>query len=325
MALIHRSQSIPELYCPFPTQLNPLVIHADEHTANWVKQFGLVQSADVWEHYREQKFTWMVARMFPSATLEALCIAADLNTLLFVLDDQYDEATEATEAVRKKENFERFLAQVRGILVGHERKTLAQHGPSLAAISNFWERICQLSTPAWQTRFAESMKRAFVANLWRIELVKQNRLPAVEEYMRFRQEFGGANFFADLVEVMENISLPDEVIWNGTVQTLITLCSDTICYANDLFSYRKELKQGDEMNLVMLLKRHERLSVEDAVFKATQIHDDKVKEFIRLSQQLPSFDQETNRELLRFVNALAVMMRGNIDWSGMDTARYQMA
>jgi len=321
---MQRSLSTPALYCPFPTQLNPLVAQADEHTAQWVQQFDLVRSAEVWQHYREQRFTWMVARMFPDAGLEELCIAADLNTLLFVLDDQYDEATAATEAVRKKENFELFLEQVRSILEDHQRKTLSQHGPALAAISDFWERICRLSSPRWQARFAESMKRAFVANLWRIELVKQNRLPAVEEYMRFRQQFGGANFFADLVEVMEGISLPDEVIWHGTVQTLITLCSDTICYANDLFSYRKELQQGDEMNLVMLLKHHEGLSLEDAVFKATRIHDDKVQQFVRLSRQLPSFSAGVNRELVRFVNALAVMMRGNIDWSTLDTARYQM-
>jgi hypothetical protein len=325
MALIQRSMSTPELYCPFPTNLNPLVIQADDHTADWVKKFDLVMSDEVFQHYREQKFTWMVARMFPSADLEALCIAADLNTLLFVLDDQYDEASTETEDVRKKENFEMFLGQVRSILQDHERKTLSKHGPSLAAISDFWERICRRSTPAWQHRFAESMKRAFVANLWRIELVKQNRLPGVGEYMQFRQQFGGANFFADLVEVMENISLPDEAIWNDTIQQMITLCSDTICYANDLFSYRKELLQGDEMNLVMLLKHHERLSLEDAVFKATQIHDGKVKQFVQLSRQLPSFGKETDREILRFVNALAVMMRGNIDWSRMDTARYQMA
>ena len=325
MALIQRSVSTPELYCPFPTSLNPLVTLADEHTADWVREFDLVRSEGIFQHYREQKFTWMVARMFPSADLEALCIAADLNTLLFVLDDQYDEATTDTEDVRKKENFELFLEQVRSIVQDHERKTLSQHGPALAAISDFWERICRRSTPAWQARFAESMKRAFVANLWRIELVKQHRLPGVQEYMQFRQQFGGANFFADLVEVMENISLPDEAIWHNTVQTMITLCSDTICYANDLFSYRKELVQGDEMNLVMLLKHHERLSMEDAVFKATQIHDDKVKQFVQLARQLPSFSAETDRELRRFVNALAVMMRGNIDWSRMDTARYQMA
>ncbi|HEY1165783.1 MAG TPA: hypothetical protein VGE90_11470 [Chitinophaga sp.] len=325
MALIQRSVSTPELYCPFPTSLNPQVTLADEHTAEWVKKFGLVRSDEVFQHYREQKFTWMVARMFPSADFEALCIAADLNTLLFVLDDQYDETGADSEDVRKKENFEMFLEQVRSILQDHERKTLPLHGPALAAISDFWERICRRSSPAWQLRFAESMKRAFVANLWRIELVKQNRLPAVAEYMQFRQQFGGANFFADLVEVMEHISLPDEVIWHSTIQTMITLCSDTICYANDLFSYKKELLQGDEMNLVMLLKRHEGLSLEDAVFKATEIHDDKVKQFVQLAGQLPSFSKETDTELRRFVNALAVMMRGNIDWSRMDTARYQMA
>jgi len=325
MALIKSSTGNPALYCPFPTRLNPLVEQADAHTTYWARAFHLINTNEVMDHYRQQRFTWMVARMFPNANLEALCIAADLNTLLFVLDDQYDEATADTEAVRKKENFEMFLEQVRRILVLHEIKTLEKHGPSLAAISDFWERICRLSTAAWQNRFAESMKRAFVANLWRIELVRQNRMPAVAEYMQFRQEFGGANFFADLVEIMENIHLPEEVRWHTTVQTLITLCSDTICYANDLFSYRKELQQGDEMNLVMLLKNHEHLTLEDAVFKATQIHDDKVKEFIRLAAQLPVFEDAVNKELLRFVNALATMMRGNIDWSWTDTARYRMA
>jgi hypothetical protein len=314
---------LPGLYCPFPSILNPHVEKADKHTTLWVKKHQLVTNEETWTYYHRQKFTWMVARMFPTADLHALSIAADLNTLLFILDDQFDEHGEGSDGIKQREQFEHLVHALIGIMKHNRQVSIEKGGPVLSAVSDFWKRMRKLGNLGWQVRFIESLQQAFAANLWRIEQVNRAQLPTLEAYMKWRPFFSGASFFACLPEAIEGFSLPDYVFLDGTVQQLIQLCSNTICWANDLFSFSKEQEQGDEMNLVMLIRNHRDCTIEEAIAAAVQIHDEQVAAFEQLSRELPSFGVLTDAQLGRYVNALALMMKGNIDWSVKDTARYR--
>ncbi len=50
-----------------------------------------------------------------------------------------------------------------------------------------------------------------------------------------------------------------------------------------LFSFNKELEQGDEMNIVMLIRNTRDCTIDEAITAAVQIHDDQVRQFERLS------------------------------------------
>ncbi|TWV93017.1 terpene synthase family protein [Chitinophaga pinensis] len=317
------TQQLPGLYCPFPSLLNQYVEKADRHTTLWVKKYQLVPDEERWSCYHRQKFTWMVARMFPTADLNALSIAADLNTLLFVLDDQFDEHGEGAATIKQKEHFEQLVHALIGIMKHNSQISLEKGGPVLSAVSDFWKRIRKLGNLGWQVRFIESLQQAFAANLWRIEQVSRGQLPTLEEYMKWRPFFSGASFFAHLLEAIEAFSLPDYVFLDATVKKLIMLCSNTICWANDLFSFNKELEQGDEMNIVMLIRNTRDCTLEEAIAIAVGIHDEQVRQFGHLSVQLPSFGPATDVQLSRYIAALSVMMKGNIEWSIKDTARYR--
>lgn len=317
------TQQLPGLYCPFPSLLNQYVEKADRHTTLWVKKYQLVTNEATWAAYHRQKFTWMVARMFPTADLNALSIAADLNTLLFILDDQFDEHGEGSASIKQKEQFERLVHALIGIMKHNSQVSLEKGGPVLSAVSDFWKRIRKLGNLGWQVRFIESLQQAFAANLWRIEQVSRGQQPTLEEYMKWRPFFSGASFFAHLLEAIEAFSLPDYVFLDATVKRLIMLCSNTICWANDLFSFNKELEQGDEMNIVMLIRNTRDCTLEEAIAAAVAIHDDQVRQFERLSAKLPSFGSVTDAQLSRYIAALSVMMKGNIEWSVKDTSRYR--
>jgi len=314
---------LPGLYCPFPSLLNQYVEKADRHTTLWVKKYQLVTHEETWSSYHRQKFTWMVARMFPTADLNALSIAADLNTLLFILDDQFDEHGEGSASIKQKEQFEQLVHALIGIMKHNSQVSLEKGGPVLSAVSDFWKRIRKLGNLGWQVRFIESLQQAFAANLWRIEQVSRGQLPTLEEYIKWRPFFSGASFFAHLLEAIEAFSLPDYVFLDATVKKLIMLCSNTICWANDLFSFNKELEQGDEMNIVMLVRNTHNCTLEEAIATAVAIHDDQVRQFEHLSAKLPSFGTVTDAQLSRYIAALSVMMKGNIEWSVKDTARYR--
>jgi hypothetical protein len=84
----------------------------------------------------------------------------------------------------------------------------------------------------------------------------------------------------------------------------------------------EEKNNGGEFNLVLILKDKFNLTVEDAIKRAAKIHDDTVREFIALEQVAFKYDETLNDILKRYVEALKVLMRGNIEWSTKETARY---
>ncbi|PSL45353.1 hypothetical protein CLV51_10455 [Chitinophaga niastensis] len=313
---------LPVLNCPFPESLNANVYEADRHTASWVRKFGLVTDSTLWNTYHKQKFTWMVARMFPNASFSSLCIASDFNTLLFLWDDHLDAPS--PDVVNA--GFEYTVKSIMQILQTGKVYTLQTGGPILSAMSDIWQRMQLISTRAWQIRFARSLKAAFMANSWRMQHVDNAKKISLKEYIRFRPQIGGANFFLDLAMLMGEINLPANLLSNRLVKNMGLYCSQTICWANDLFSFTKESALGDELNLVMLLKHHHHLSLEKAVEQAVKIHNSEVALFNNTADVLIALcASELKPVLEQYALTLGLMMRGNIDWSTRDTTRYQHA
>jgi len=54
------------------------------------------------------------------------------------------------------------------------------------------------------------------------------------------------------------------------------------------------------------------------------MHNEEVKLFTALEKLLPSFGEETDRELERFLSVLRSWITANYDWSFLDTGRYQV-
>jgi hypothetical protein len=312
--------SSPELYCPFPESLHPHVYEADQHTTAWVHRFHLVKDETTWDNYHQQKFTWMVARMFPDAPLSSLCIASDFNTLLFLWDDHLD----ALAPNEFNTGFERMVYNMMQILEANKTFTPETGGPILAAMSDIWQRMRQISHKPWQIRFARSLKDAFIANMWRMKHVDNARNISLKDYIRFRPQIGGANFFLELAALIGEINLPADLRANKQVKSLGLYCSQTICWANDLYSFSKELEGGDELNLVMLLKHHHQLTLEQAIEQAIRIHNSEVALFNNTADVVTALCSSAVKPLLEeYVLTLGRMMKGNIDWSSQDTTRYQ--
>ena len=310
-----------QLLSPFPGRINPLAEQADFYTAEWLGRFSLIRSHDELRHSQNGRFTWMVARMFPGANLNALGISADLNALLFLIDDHFDGA--GGEAA-KAPLFKGFIHRMIEILSETEDDGHKEKNNVLAAFRDIWLRLVAISTPAWQQRFRESLVAALNANLWRMETLDNDQPVALADYLHYRPMIGGANFFTYLAEVMEGVVLPEHCFEHPHITRMMDLCAGSICWANDLFSFRKELAEGDTMNLVMLLQQERGGTLSHAIKSAKQIHDRAVKEFIELAWNPPVFgDEQTDALVKRFVQSLGVMMKGNIDWSTLDTLRYR--
>lgn len=311
---------MPAIRYPFPSRINQHAEAAQQHITAWVQEMGLLNTEKAWQRFHKAKFAYLVARAFPDAALHELCLIADFNTWLFILDDKCDEAAEG----RKSDYLRSIMAGLTDILQTNAYCRPGEGQPLSAALSSIWERMRTLSTPCWRLRFIQTVKDYFTACIWEAENRERGVIPSVEDYTRMRPYTGALLADIEAIEIIEKISLPRAVAEQALLQRMIQACNNLVCWTNDIFSCIKESRQGDVHNLVLVLQHHRNCSLQEAINEARGMLKEETAIFVALEKLLPLTGQESDYELIRFVAVLHAWITGNADWSIKDTGRYQL-
>jgi hypothetical protein len=323
--MLYPTFSIPALYCPFNSQISPYASAVEAHTTDWVKRFQL---HDAINGYGDAKFAYMTSRFYPTAEFGRLCLANDLLVLLFLMDDIFDNRDDDAQ---QPDNLRKLLYACLGVLQDGHTYALHQghatmstgHLNLLAALTDVWKRVQACTSLRYQQLFIQDMQKLFNAVNWQNQNVNAARMPSVADYIESRPLIGGAHIAATLIELAEQVHLPEDIINHKKLLTLTMLCGHLGCWANDLYSLGKELEQGDTHNLVLVMREERQLQIEEAINETVRLHNQEMIQFERIFHSLPSFDDKTDEEVYRYAFCLAMILRGNIDWSLQDTSRYQ--
>lgn len=306
--------TLPRIYCPYNGAINPLVHLAEDHTDAWLRQFNLLPDNTAYTNYRTQGFAYMVARMFPTAQQPLLLALTDINSLLFLLDDQIDSAT--TDAGKDKLELRPFISAFMSVLFNPLPQKHTHH--FLKALADFWSRITALTSDLWQWQFATALCQTFSSALWQMENVRNGYKPTLEEYKMHRRFLGAANIATASIPAVLDITGN----WGHQtrqVAELTRLAENIVCWANDLYSLTKEIEQGDTYNLVLIIQQVYNLSLEEAISKTVGIHNQDMKRF----QIKADAVCENSPSLTPYINGLKSIIRGNVDWSQNETTRYE--
>jgi len=311
---------LPRMQYPFPSLVNPFAALAEQQNLLWAQTFGLLKTETALARFKRSKFAWLVARTFPNAGYEELCILANFNTWLFLHDDLCDEAQLGQQASSLQAVTDYFAE-----ILLHEIAQPDKGGPFALALADVWQRLLPLSRPAWRLRFIRTMQEYFRACHWEANNRAHHKAPPVADYVIMRPYTGALYVDLELIAVSEKTDLPDEVLQHSMIQRLALACNNVVCWTNDIISCAKEAEQGDVHNLVLALVRERDLSFQAAIDEAHRMHNEEVRLFAALENLLPSFDEFTDQELRRYVAVLRTWMTGNYNWSVQDTGRYSVA
>ncbi|RFS22032.1 hypothetical protein DVR12_15430 [Chitinophaga silvatica] len=312
---------MPVIRFPFTSRMNQHAEAAQQHITEWVNEMGLLTSEKAWQRFHKARFAYLVARAFPDAGLHELCLIADFNTWLFILDDKCDEAAEG----RKADYLRSIMAGLLDILQQNIEYLPASGHPLSAALSSIWERMRKLSNPGWRLRFIKTVNDYFSACIWEAENREAGIIPSLEDYIKMRPFTGALLADIEAIEIIEKVVLPQQVTEQALLQRMIQAGNNLVCWTNDIFSCLKESKQGDVHNLVLVLQHENGYSLQDAVNEATRMLKEEVAIFVTLEKLLPLTGSEADYELIRFVAVLHAWIVGNAEWSIKDTGRYGVA
>lgn len=298
-----------DLYCPFRSDVNRHAEVVDQQTVAWARQLNLLIDESAYRRIRATKVGWLTARTYPETPLNELQLLADWNTWLFAQDDECDERGIGKDPAR--------LAAIhaRSIEIVNGAQPTEADGPLVHGLDNLWQRTLLLAPREWRSRFIQHFKECLDASIWEANNRAQGITPDVTAYIAKRTYTGGLFIHVALLEITDDIHLPANVREHPTVQGLTRMAVNVVCWANDILSLAKEIKQGDVHNLVLTLRHKHALSLAEAIERAVALHNSEVRAFVDLESHLPSFEPSVDADLRRFIAILRSWMRGNLDWS----------
>ncbi|MBC9929757.1 terpene synthase family protein [Chitinophaga qingshengii] len=316
-----RTQKIPELLAPFPPLVNQFAEQSKENTRKWVRKFRLHEGSD-YDAYLKDNLTYMTARFYPTASQERFFIADQFNTLLFAMDDRMDHQDNKDLIISSRERFSKFIDACLLIMKGEYDAPLPPTG-HLAALNDVWSKVKTISTPAWQAKFTAGIRKMFDAALWAHDNFSARQIPSVAGFYTMRPFLGAAHTSSDMIEIIEQVYIPNTILELPYFQEITRLCQITVCLANDMFSVMKEIGHQDYHNMVLIMMREHDINLKQAMKQTRRLYTADMRQFLRLmsihSHQLFT-GYET--EIQRYKQCLQAIMRGNIDWSTKETNRY---
>ena len=302
--------TLPPVYCPFPSEVNPHVEAVGRHTQAWVQAYHLVQGGSAFERFRAARFEWLNARAAARAQVEDLEVLTDWVVWIFLLDDHFDDGAFG----RSPERLNTWITYYMAILEGADDVAVPD-GATTASLREWWGRAKARSSATWRQRFIRVAREYFAGCRWEAENRARGHLPTLGEYVAMRRQTSALRTVFTLGELTEVAAVPDAVLAHPMVRELADLANDAVAWFNDLVSLKKEIERDDPHNWARVFQRETACSLTTAIRCLAEAHNDRVARYIALESTLPRFDTATDVTLQRYLRTFRGWMRGNVDWA----------
>jgi avermitilol synthase len=197
--------------------------------------------------------------------------------------------------------------------------SLPRH-PLASAVMDLRQRLLELAPPGHFARFTDPLEELFEGFVTEARNRERAQIPDVASYLRLREVTVGLKAMFALADLLDGFNLSNETRAHPALRQLATRASNIVGWANDLFTYEKEILYGEIHNLVMVLMNEHRLTIPEAVEQAVKLHDNEVRSFLQEVEQLPSYDL-IDADVRSYVEMLRRWIRGHLDWA-QETGRY---
>ena len=130
------------------------------------------------------------------------------------------------------------------------------------------------------------------------------------------------NTTIELMILCNHLRLPSFLLDHEIFRQLTLITNQVVCWDNDIVSAYREIKNGDVHNLIFVLHHHKQISMPEAMNLGVEMRNQELENMSRLESSLPSFGEEIDTELAKYISGLHAWISGYLDWSIL-TDRYQ--
>lgn len=317
---------LPRLLCPFPSELNLHAQELERETVNhWARIMGVELNDDAYHKLLRGRFAILMGCCHPTASREDLRLLTDFIICFFYWDDQFDCTQDGlldskTQGVIAPLDFIREQNELaknvlRGLPPPHRNSWLLNELEEIRA------RFARRMPEAWMQRFYRSMCDYLDSTVREADLRHRRLMPDVETYLKLHRLTAGIYPVLDLAEISEGTCVPQEVWDSPLFQQTLEAAVDATAMANDVLSLEHELRDPGHLNMVLVLKEHQGMTLQEALEQTAVMHDDLMRRFLELQGQVCK-SEAMDEQLRRALHGVRRWIRGHMDWASM-TWRYK--
>lgn len=307
----------PDLYCPFPSQINKHVDVLEDYALQWVTRFNLLKDESAYQQFRKSKFYLLAASAYPNCQLEELKIANDVISWLFIWDDQCDMSYLGKQPEFLKSFCNRFIEILNGAELTSQDIALGY------ALNDIRKRIIKRGSITFFHHFVCNFEDYFHGCLEEANNRVQLILPALDAYIAIRSSSAAATLCLTLIEFCDQVMIPYSLRNHEIINKINRMTTNILAWTNDIFSVEREMSSGEVHNLVLILKVQNNSTLKEAITSAAELHDKEVKSLANLEASIPYFGKEVDAEIAKYLSGLHSWIRGNLDWYS-QSGRYQI-
>lgn len=291
--------------------ISPFAMDVQSYTMEWAKEFNLLNESTLRKKYEAQNLGYLASHAQPYDSFSDIVITSDYLLLLCMLDDYSEEVLDPVEFINYSDN-------IINIVKGN--KTYMEKDYFLIGWENWWERA-KLNTPLdWQNRILENMMECFKSITWDIINRLNNQIPKVDEYIINRQHSGSVFVCFDLVERGGKRYCSNNAR-NNMFTKLIHSASKIANWTNDILSLEKEIKNGENHNLIISIQNQRQTSVQDSLRCTEQMLDLELDTYKNLKSNLLTENSPYREIREKYIIGMEAAVRGQYEW-GLNTGRF---
>ncbi|KAH7317036.1 isoprenoid synthase domain-containing protein [Stachybotrys elegans] len=264
-------------------------------TDTWIAEvFNL--SAEQARKSSQADFAYMNAIWAPYANKEALTVMVNWH-------QWFDEGHLRNDPVEAAKDIIYTLA----LLDDTHPYVSAEENPLRHVFQTTWYQIRKI-------RYKKRVRQYALAVLGQVGVKHDSRTIGVEEYMDLRRGSIGTYPSFSLVEYAHNIQIPQDILNHESIKTCEEVSSDLVILVNDLLSYRKDIEQGVDHNILTVLK-YQGYTLQEAVDIVDQMIRGCYKKWYGALAELPIWGEKIDRQVLKYIEGCRNIALGNLHWS----------
>ncbi|GAA3677546.1 hypothetical protein GCM10022267_75500 [Lentzea roselyniae] len=311
--------TLPDLWCPFPSENNPHSDEVDGESFRWLNQHGLLEDELKIQRLRRQRSGALAGRTNPEVDATMLRLLSDWYVWLFAFDDGYCESVEASggsaaEAALTISRLTRALDS--------DLQVLGAMEPFARSLQEVRDRVDAVASDFQLEYWKSTVRDYLAAQMWEVANREADRIPDLDEYLTMRRHTGATYTCLTLIDVTMRLGMSLHDVCDAEMRSLLDITANLVSWDNDLYSHAKEMASDQgRHNLVGVLAHHRKCSTSEAWELATAMRDREMRNFVATCAQVEDNAEPQTRN---FVRSLGLWLRGHIEWSRA-SSRFEVA
>ncbi|WP_414578180.1 family 2 encapsulin nanocompartment cargo protein terpene cyclase [Anabaena sp. CCY 9402-a] len=318
---------LPKFYMPFSTSLNPHLDAARQHSKEWARQMGMLDSlpgipdAVIWDNHKFDVADVALcgALIHPNASASELNLTAGWLVWGTYADDYFPALYGYS---RNMAGAKVFNARLAAFMPLDSAPIPEPTNPVERGLADLWSRTAAPMSAIARSQFRRAVEDMIESWLWELANQIQNRIPDPVDYVEMRRKTFGSDLTMSLSRIAQGDEIPPEIYRTRPMRGLDNSAADFACLTNDIFSYQKEIEfEGELNNGVLVVQQFLNCDSVQAVEVVNNLMTSRAQQFEHIvATELPALfddfnlDTSTREKLHRYVEKLQQWMCGVLKW-----------